>query len=257
MHNGQRAPVNDAVILMAGAGSRLGAVAKPLIDIGGRPLVSYTFDALASVGVREVHVVIGAHSERLEAELSGLVPRGIHFHTVVNQEWQKQNGVSVLCAEGRVKSPFFLTMGDHLFETAILDALLAERERGGINLAVDRDIAGIFDLDDATKVETTQNRIVAIGKELTEYDAIDTGVFLCSDAIFDYLRRGQRNGDCSLSDGVRAAAAENAAWAVDIGDAWWQDVDTPEMLAEAEEMSARLLRNDARRMSQESIASQK
>jgi choline kinase len=256
MENGKHEPVRDAVILMAGVGSRLGEVAKPLIEIAGRPLVSYTFEALARAGVRDVHVVLGAHSERLEAEVHAFVPPGIGFHTISNPQWQKQNGVSVLCAAGKVRAPFFLTMGDHLFEFAILEALLSRSARTAVNLAVDRDIAGIFDLDDATKVTTQDDRIVAIGKDLAEYDAIDTGVFLCSERIFDYLRRAQRNADCSLSDGVRAAGAEGQAFAVDINGAWWQDVDTPEMLARAEEMSARLLREGSRGLAEEGVTGQ-
>ncbi|MBA2430686.1 MAG: nucleotidyltransferase, partial [Chthoniobacterales bacterium] len=101
-------------------------------------------------------------------------------------------------------------------------------------------------LDDATKVETEGDHIIDIGKQLQDYDAIDTGVFLCSDEIFRYLRAAQRDGDCSLSDGIRAMAAERKVRAVDIGDGWWQDVDTPEMLTQAEAQSARLLRHDRR-----------
>ena len=253
--------VSEAVILMAGVGSRLGAaggaVAKPLVRITGRPLICYTFDALASVGVRTVRAVLGANSDRLVAELRPLVPAGLRFETIVNPEWRKQNGVSVLAAAGHVQAPFLLVMGDHLFEPALLDALLANADPAQVNLAIDRKIGTIFDLDDATKVQTSGDRLIGIGKDLAEYDAIDTGVFLCSDEIFRYLRDAQRDGDCSLSDGVRLMAADRMVRAVDIGDSWWQDVDTPEMLGRAEEQSARLLLDRGRRRAEESVAGQR
>jgi choline kinase len=253
--------VTDAVILMAGVGSRLGtqtgAIAKPLVRIGGRPLICYTLDALQSVAVRTVHTVMGATSERLRQELEPLVPAGLRLNVIVNQEWQKQNGISVLCADRHARSPFFLVMGDHLFEPAILETLLVESDPEQVNLAVDRKITSIFDLDDATKVATDGDRIIAIGKDLQDYDAIDTGVFLCSDAIFDYLRSAQRNGDCSLSDGIRLMAADRKVGAIDIGAAWWQDVDTPEMLARAEKESARLLRDGGSRLTEERVAGER
>ncbi len=74
-----------------------------------------------------------------------------------------------------------------------------------------------------------------IGKKLESYNAIDTGIFLCPEIMFDYLRRALTDGDCSLADGVRLMAADRKALAIDIGEAWWQDVDTPEMLQRAEQ----------------------
>jgi choline kinase len=90
------------------------------------------------------------------------------------------------------------------------------------------------------KVQTKNDRVVAIGKHLTDYDAIDTGIFLCPNELFDYLERAKQNDDCSLADGVRLMAADNKVKAIDIGDAWWQDIDTPEMRARAEEELRRL-----------------
>lgn len=225
----------DAVILMAGAGSRLGAVAKPLMQVAGRPLIAHTLDALARIGIRNLHAIMGAKSERLTSAIAPLLPRNIALHTIVNPDWQKQNGVSVLCAAGHVRAPFFLAMGDHLFDTRIFEQLLRAANSDDLNLAIDRKIDSIFDLDDAMKVQTTGDRVARIAKNLTEYDAIDTGLFLCPDELFDYLRRAQRDGDCSLADGVRLMASEGKVRAIDIGDAWWQDVDTPEMYAHAEE----------------------
>jgi 1L-myo-inositol 1-phosphate cytidylyltransferase len=246
-------PITDAVILMAGAGSRLGdaggALAKPLVPIDGRPLICYTLDALQRAGVRRIHAIMGANSKRLAREVQALLPKGMTFNVIVNPDWQKQNGVSVLCAEGQVRAPFFLTMGDHLFEFTILRALLTDGDRARVNLAIDRKIEAIFDLEDAMKVQTEGTGIAAIAKDLPEYNAIDTGVFLCSEEIFSALRRAQRNGDCSLADGIRSLATEGRMRAVDIGAAWWQDVDTPEMLARAEHVAgtepARLARRVA------------
>ena len=64
------AQISDAVVLMAGAGSRLGAFAKPLVAVGDRPLISYTLAALQSVGVQRIHAVMGATSDRLTQELT-------------------------------------------------------------------------------------------------------------------------------------------------------------------------------------------
>jgi choline kinase len=89
-------------------------------------------------------------------------------------------------------------------------------------------------------VQTRDNLIVAIGKKLEHYNAIDTGIFLCPEIMFEYLGRALQDGDCSVADGVRLMAAEGNALALDIGDAWWQDVDTPAMLARAEQEAARL-----------------
>lgn len=224
---------------MAGTGSRLRGsaetIAKPLIPIGGRPLISYTIESLDRAGVTTIHAVVGPNGEELAAAVGPLLPTHIRFNAISNENWRKQNGVSLLAAAGQVRSPFFLAMGDHLFQTPILETLVAEGDTTRLNLAIDKKIDAIFDLDDAMKVRVEESRIVAIGKKLEDYNAIDTGIFVCPETIFESLRRVMKEGDCALADGVRLMAEEGNALAIDIGDAWWQDVDTPEMLARAEE----------------------
>jgi choline kinase len=236
--------ITDAVILMAGTGSRLrgsvNTIAKPLIPIAGRPLISYAIDSFDKVGVKTLHAVVGPNGDQLAAAVAPLLPVHMQFRAISNPDWQKQNGISLLTAAGKVGAPFFLAMGDHLFESSILDRLIAQADLSRLNLAIDRKIGAIFDLDDAMKVQTDGNRIAAIGKKLENYNAIDTGIFLCPEIMFDYLRRARNDDDCSLADGVRLMAEDGKALAIDIGDAWWQDVDTPEMLARAEQETKRL-----------------
>jgi len=236
--------ITDAVILMAGTGSRLRGsaetIAKPLIPIGSRALISYAIDSFDKAGVTKIHAVVGPNGEELAAAVAPLLPPHIKFDPISNENWRKQNGVSLLTAAGKVEAPFFLAMGDHLFDSVILDTLLAEGDPTRLNLAVDKKIQSIFDLDDAMKVRVEGNRIVAIGKKLEAFNAIDTGIFICPESIFEYLQRVLKDDDCALADGVRLMAEEGNALALDIGDAWWQDVDTPEMLARAEEEITRV-----------------
>ena len=234
----QQSRIAEAVILMAGSGSRLRGAdetfLKPLVPILGRPLISYTIDALAGAGIRKINAVVGFESERLVAAARRLVPAGIEICFIENPEWQKQNGISFLAAKDYVAAPFLLTMSDHLFDEAIVDLLIESADLGCLNLAIDRKLNSIFDLDDAMKVQTRGDRVAAIGKNLRAYDAIDTGLFVCPLEIFEYLERAKQRGDCSLADGIRLIAADNKVRAIDIGDAWWQDIDTPEMLQQAE-----------------------
>ena len=128
-------------------------------------------------------------------------------------------------------------MADHIFAFRIARALLQQPfVDDEVILVVDYKVDGVFDLEDAMKVRTQGNHIVDIGKNLGRYDALDTGMFLCSPVLFHKLESAKKNGDCSLSDGMRQLAREQKLKAFDIGDAHWQDVDSPEALAHAEDI---------------------
>ena len=242
-------PVFDAVILMAGAGSRLRnsdeTFLKPLVPVLGRPLICYTIDALVHAGIGKVSFIVGYQSDRVTMGIKQLIPPGVEAVFIENCEWQKQNGISVLAAANHITSPFLLTMSDHLFDQSILDLLLHNSALDELNLAIDPKVDSMFDSDDAMKVQTEGDRILQIGKDLVNYDAIDTGFFVCPLNIFNHLERVKRDGDCSLADGVQSMASEGKALAIDIGNAWWQDIDTPEMLAQAEKhLRARVPRTE-------------
>src|SRR4051812_49020422 len=122
--------ITDAVVLMAGTGSRLRAsgeaLPKPLVPVLGRPLICYIIESLQQVGVQTLYAVVGSNGDELMAALRPFVPPAMRLNAIPNPEWQKQNGVSVLCAAGKLRAPFLLMMGDHLFQTTILEQI-AER----------------------------------------------------------------------------------------------------------------------------------
>jgi len=238
--------VSEAVILMAGEGSRLRGsdktFLKPFVPVLGRPLISYTLNALTRTGIKTVHFVVGYERERMTAQVKRLFPSDVSVSFIENRDWRKQNGISLLVAADRVGAPFLLTMGDHLFDDAIVDCLLDNFDPDLLNIAIDRKLDSIFDLRDAMKVQTREDRVTRIGKNLLDYNAIDTGLFVCPVEIFDYLESAKSasgRSDCSLADAVRLMAVDNKVRAIDIGESWWQDVDTLRMLQSAEEAMTR------------------
>jgi len=243
--------VSEAVILIAGQGSRLRGAdrkrLKPFVPVLGRPLLSYILDAVSRAGISTAHFVVGYESERVIANAKQLIPSHIKASFIVNREWEKQNGISLLAAASHVSAPFLLTMGDHIFEDRVVDCLLDNFEPGLLNLAIDRKIESIIDLDDAMKLQTHGNKVTGIGKNLQSYDAIDTGLFVCPLEIFAYLEQAKaRNGDsdCSLANGVELMAIDGKVRGIDIGSARWHDIDTPQVLKHAEQDSSwRVLRS--------------
>ncbi len=67
-----------AVLLAAGAGSRLGGKPKSLLELGGVPLIMRQLVALSGAGVDEVVVVLGHHAEAIEAAIRHLPITLVH-----------------------------------------------------------------------------------------------------------------------------------------------------------------------------------
>ena len=210
------------LIIAAGKGSRLRlrGASKPLISISGVPLIERVIRSAREAGADDFYVVTGYHGERVRRFLKGLSNRtGIRITPIVNGDWEKANGLSVIKARQHLREPFLLLMADHLFEPSIARELMAlPFANGAITLGVDRDITScLIDMGDVTRVMTEDGKINNIGKGLTDFNGFDTGIFRCTPAIFGALERcAAESGDTSLSGAVQLLAAEGRAKASDI-----------------------------------------
>lgn len=224
-----------ALILAAGNGSRLatrsGELPKPLVPLYGKPLLEHVLTGALEAGIDRFVIVVGYRGHMIQEWYKTHPFKEAEVTFVENPDYRKDNGVSVLRARDLIHDSFLLLMSDHIFDPATASALLrqplGEHE---VLLAVDRNIEAVFDLDDATKVRLEEDRIVEIGKNLRRYDALDTGMFLCQPSLFSWLESAMTNGNCSLSDGLRLMGQSRAFRGFDIGDRFWQDVDTPAAL---------------------------
>lgn len=224
-----------AVIIAAGMGSRLNGYGrgrpKPLVKVAGVGLLKRAILTAKRAGITEFAIVIGYRGDEIRAAIANDPQIDVHIDWVENDEWTRGNGLSVLKARDFVEGQFLLMMADHLFEPRVITRMRRLLLSAGESaLCVDTRVDRVQDLDDATKVVLGGERILRIGKALDQYDAVDTGIFLCTPALFDGIERAIARGDESLSGGVQILASEGNMRAVEIDGLFWQDVDTPEAL---------------------------
>lgn len=229
----------QAVILAAGDGGRLlpdtADVPKPLLRVAGRPIIYHVLDALVATGVDEATVVAGYHGERLRDALARWLPAGVSLRVVQNEAYLLGNARSLWAARETVPGEFLLAMGDHLVEPALLRALVAGAG-GRCRLAVDRADAGDPRAAEATRVRVRDGLVVDLGKQLEDWDALDTGVFWCTPRVFEAMTPDLRDGEAG--DVFATLARAGGLDAVDVTGARWIDIDTAEDLRRAEALFA-------------------
>jgi len=233
----------DALIIAAGYGSRLREIsdAKPLTPVAGVPLLELGVRQAVSAGISRVVVVTGHQAIEIEKFLPGLSARvGIPVVSERVLHWSTPNGHSVIAGAAKISGNYLLMMADHIFEGSILTRLVREGTKSrGVTLAIDRRTESpLIDPEDATWVRTDRDgRIDAIGKSIADYDAVDCGAFLATPELAAAIHAAIAEGKAgSLSEGMQRLADAGRAATMDIGDAWWLDVDDPRAhaLAEAE-----------------------
>ncbi|HTA18982.1 MAG TPA: aminotransferase class V-fold PLP-dependent enzyme, partial [Polyangia bacterium] len=199
-------------------------------------LIERTLQVLESVGVQKVGIVVGHEGALLRKHVAAssvvraTFKRDITFFE--NARFEKPNGLSVLAARAFVTERTLLVMADQIAAPGLVRELVALPAAGDRTvLCVDRDLARVFDIDDATKVQLSGDRVVRIAKGLRAYQATSAGLFVMSPGLVAAL---EGLPEPSLTEGVQAAADRGLVVGHDVAGRPWQDVDAPEMKLHAE-----------------------
>lgn len=230
-------------MLAAGLGARLGSHTverpKPLIQVHDRPLICHTLAGIAAVGIDEAVVVTGYQAELLQASLRCKTTPRVRF--VHNPDYRRNASFSLRAARQAIGNrPFLLTMSDHLLSADLLSRLLEAAEspetEAAAFIAVDRSEAWSREyVSEATRVTyDAYGRVGAIGKDLRNWDALDTGAFACTPLTWEYVDRAPE--DCDISTIFRQMIDDGALCIADVTGAFWYDIDTEDDLRGASQM---------------------
>src|SRR5215212_10885211 len=229
----------EAVIIAAGQGSRMSPLCstKPLTPLLGLALIERILFIAKSAGINDFKIVVGYKADIIKQAIGDGRKYGVRIKYIENSEWEKGNGVSVLKARDHVSGKFILLMSEHLFDEQVLARLVtAHVKPGHCVLCVDRNLfRDHSNMEDATKVYCENNYVKQIDKSLQNFNAIDTGLFLCTPAIFDALEQSVKNGQYSLSAGNQILAEQGKMVALDVTGSFWIDVDDEAALQKAKQ----------------------
>jgi len=237
-----------AIILSAGQGSRLGHMVddqpKCLIDFNGRSLLDRQLDTLEANGVHEAVVVTGFHDELVSqavARRSG----GPKVRTIFNPFFKvADNTGSLFMAREELSADCLVWNGDTLVSRALM-AQVVGNDRSGICVTIDRKPS--YDDDDMKVIAAEDGRLRAIGKRISQgvnAESIGLLAFRAGGAeqFREAIERAMRTSEGTTIWYLRVIhhlAQNGQVWTLDIKGEEWGEVDFPQDVEAARELTAR------------------
>ena len=225
-----------AVILAAGRGTRLRPRTenqpKPLISIFGKPIIEHTLFSLRKAGVKSIILVIGYLGDYIKKHLGDGSHLGLKIQYCHNPHYMLENAISLKVADKFLQrnKPFLLLMGDHYFDEVMIEEAVKNSNRQPL-LCIDKNPLYPPQVKDATRVLVNEEGyIIDIGKNISVWNATDTGLFLLDNLIFDVIALLERQKpNLTITDCIKHLSLNvKPVWGCDVTGHLWFDIDTPE-----------------------------
>jgi MurNAc alpha-1-phosphate uridylyltransferase len=217
-----------AMILAAGRGERMRPLTdhcpKPLLKVGGKPLIVWHIERLAAIGITEL-VINHAHlGHLLEAALGDGRAFGVHIQWSPEPPGALETAGGIRQAMQFLGDEAFLTINGDVFCDADLKALAAIAPR----LSASGDLAHLLLVDNP---DHHPEGDFALNNGRVHSDAEPrltfSGIAACHPALFAHLEAGQ---PARLAPQLRAAMEQNRVSGTH-HHGCWIDVGTPQRLA--------------------------
>ncbi len=230
-----------AVVLAAGKGTRMreinDSIPKPMVEVGGKPVLWHVLRALRTAGVRDAAVVVGYKAESIRSYFGDGADVGLGLSYFV-QEVQDGTGKAADPArEFLSDGPFFFSFGDILTDASEYASMVESFESEPTDL-----LLAVREVPDPSRfgaVGTEGDRITSIIEKPAAGEApsnwVNAGIFISTPVLFDYTARLELSarGEYEIPDAFRMMIADGRVVRAHSLDAGWRDVGTPEDLEAA------------------------
>ncbi|MCC6861647.1 MAG: nucleotidyltransferase family protein [Bryobacterales bacterium] len=226
--------MTKAIVLAAGRGTRMGAlterVAKPMLELSGKPILEHLLDRLRAAGFDRALIVTGYQGEAIESRFASY-PMDLQFRRQVTLDGT--GSATLLGEEFAGGDPFLLTFGDTLAGAACYAGIL-ESLRADVQCQA---MIGVKETDDpwqGAAVYEQGGRVVRVvekpprGSSSTPWNS--AGLFAFRPAIFPALRGIGKSarGEYELTGGYQKMMQEGSLVRLYVVEGPWASIGRPE-----------------------------
>jgi dTDP-glucose pyrophosphorylase len=215
---------NAAVLMAGGLGTRLrpltDATPKPLLDIGGKPLLETIIGSLAAHGFRRLYVSVNYRADQIEAHFGDGADRGLEIHYLREDEFLGTAGALSLLPAAP-EAPLLVMNGDILTRLDFGQLMDFHTAEGADLTMCIRQIStrvpyGVVDLD--------ENRVVAITEKPEQQHFVNAGIYVLAPAVVAGIAHGRHLDMTELAQEVGARGGTVVAFPIR---EYWLDVGQP------------------------------
>jgi len=251
------------ILLAAGKGNRLYPLTthtpKPLLNVAGKPILSWIIEGLRDVGVTDLAIVVGHLAKQIKDYYGNGNTIGVNIE-YYHQTTHKGTAGAVLPAENFLRNaPFFLGYGDILVEKSNYDRLLRLHSlnpmdsiiagwpsdtpwTGGVlKVNTENKLVGLIEkphreqLQEQLHQEQLQEQLQ--GQAITENATclINAGLMIFQPEIIQYIQKVKISlrGEYELTDAIVDFAEKSQIHVMNL-QSFWSDIGTHDKLKEAD-----------------------
>ncbi|MFC2050557.1 NDP-sugar synthase [Chloroflexota bacterium] len=215
-----------AVILAGGKGTRLKPYTtvfpKPLMPVGGRPILEIIISQLRSYGLRDIIITTGYLGELIMAFFGDGSQWGVDIkYSKEDKPLGTAGGLKLI--EEELKDIFLMVNGDTLTTLNFSELINYHKTSGAIaTIALKkREVYidfGIVELDD-------NNAIKGYAEKPTIYHLVSMGVYVFEPRVVDYIKPDEK---LDFPDLVKTLISEREKVNGFVFDGYWLDIGRPE-----------------------------
>jgi dTDP-glucose pyrophosphorylase len=208
---------NTVVIMAGGVGLRLRPLTentpKPMLSVGGKPMVQHTIEALRSEGFANFVLAINYLGDQIESHFGDGSDFGLDI-SYVRESQPLGTGGALSLLEGNFQAPILVVNGDVMLSAKISEVLDFHNQSGG-ELTV-----GVKLLETQIPygvVEVDGTRILGIKEKPVYRDFVNAGVYVLNPGL---LRKVPHDEKFDMTDLLAQVIATSTATAFPLHESW-------------------------------------